>query len=196
MCLFTASKDIKIGQPSQEKRGMSKYQWTVNHPVVENLLSSMQEVMTNYSKWDRGLPGLPVFMPWLCCVFSLLLPASEAVSHMVPVISSAYSTNLLLPNTRAIQGASFFLDILCHTQTIRQAEKGGRPQKFNLCQSCFRLVLHCWKNAAESWRACFYGMELRAERKMNLYWQSEFSSFPSLFVHLMKNSLFFQHVIP
>ena len=27
--------------------------------------------------------------------FSLLLPASEAASHMVPFISSAYSTNLL-----------------------------------------------------------------------------------------------------
>ena len=85
---------------------------------------------------------------------------------------------------------------LPHTdnQTGREGWEATEIQPMS--KSCFRLVLHCWKNAAESWRACFYGMELRAERKMNLYWQSEFSSFPSLFVHLMKNSLFFQHVIP
>ena len=50
--------------------------------------------------------------------FSLLLPASEATSHTVPFITSAYSTNLLLP----------------YTQSDRL-----RPQKFNKSQS-FVLV--------------------------------------------------------
>ena len=48
---------------------------------------------------------------WL---FSLLLPASEANSYMVPFITSAYSTNLLLP--------------------YRQSDR-LRPQKFNKSQS-------------------------------------------------------------
>ena len=33
MCLFTISKCIKIGQPNQEKSGLSKIKVTVNHPV-------------------------------------------------------------------------------------------------------------------------------------------------------------------
>ena len=36
MCLFTTSKGIKIGQPSQEKSGVSKLRGTVNHPVVSS----------------------------------------------------------------------------------------------------------------------------------------------------------------
>ena len=39
MCLFTNSKGIMIGQPSQEKSGVSKIRGTVNHPVESQLES-------------------------------------------------------------------------------------------------------------------------------------------------------------
>ena len=55
--------------------------------------------------------GITALFGWL---FSLLLPASEAPSHTVPFITSAYPTNLLSP----------------HIQSDRL-----RPQKFNKSQS-------------------------------------------------------------
>ena len=38
MCLFTNSKEIKIGQPSQEKSGVSKNTVTVNHLVQDTMI--------------------------------------------------------------------------------------------------------------------------------------------------------------
>ena len=58
--------------------------------------------------WHPGLASSSTARFW--CFFRCYLPASEAVPHQVPFMTSAVSTNLLLP----------------HIQSDRQ-----RPQKFN-----------------------------------------------------------------
>ena len=65
--------------------------------------------------WPTKYQLITALFGWL---FRFYFPASEAPSHTVPVITSAYSTNLLLP----------------YTQSDRL-----RPQKFNKSQS-FVLV--------------------------------------------------------
>ena len=75
MSLLTTSEGIKVGQPSQEKRGVSKLQGTVNHPV-EGLWDG-----STYNRF-RGMITMPMNYETICSLFPSRWLHLETTTHV------------------------------------------------------------------------------------------------------------------